>query len=630
MDYRREIDGLRALAVIPVILFHAGFQTFSGGFVGVDVFFVISGYLITTIILTELNSGKFSITNFYERRVRRIIPALFLVMAVCLPSAWLLLLPEDFVSFSKSFSYVPAFLSNFLFHKQSGYFDVSAELKPLLHTWSLAVEEQYYIFFPVLLIATRRIGNRFNIFLMIFIFMASLVYANYKVGINPSSAFYLLPSRLWEILVGSFVGYYYTNHNLKIRSHTSEQLASLLGLTLIIYAIFAFDSKTPFPSFYTLIPTIGAALIIVFANHKTIVGKLLGMKLMLGIGLISYSAYLWHQPLFAFTRHSTLNEPSLYLMALLVIVSFVFAYLTWKYVERPFRNKHRFSRKQVFVFAGFVSFLYIGIGLIGQQTKGFINFYNKEQLKIIQGMENAGDYTWKPLHDLHHKEFEKNTYKIMVIGDSYSGDFLNAVFESYPAEHISFSSHVIDGVCGNLYVEDNLLQYIDAKFHKRCLGQNWYGDEKLIKLIRQANEVWLISSWKEWQLSFLNQSLINLENEFGEKFLIVGRKSFGKKIKKIQLSQFSTISIHELKTIKTALPENHIKINNFMKNNIPSDKFFNLSEEICLSASECRLFDDNGNLISYDGNHLSINGARYIGSLISKKQRFSRFFNNKL
>ncbi len=160
MDYRREIDGLRALAVLPAILFHAGFETFSGGFVGVDVFFVISGYLIATIILAELEQDKFSIVNFYERRARRILPALFLVMFVCIPFAWLWLLPSDMKDFSQSLVAVSVFASNFLFLRESGYFDTAAELKPLLHTWSLAVEEQYFVIFPLFLMLTwQQSGN---------------------------------------------------------------------------------------------------------------------------------------------------------------------------------------------------------------------------------------------------------------------------------------------------------------------------------------------------------------------------------------------------------------------------------------------------------------------------------------
>ena len=166
MKYRREIDGLRALAVVPVILFHAGFETFSGGFVGVDVFFVISGYLITTIILSELEQGKFSIGNFYERRTRRVIPMLFLVMLCCIPFAWFWLLPGDMIDFSQSLVAVSFFVSNILFWRESGYFDTAAELKPLLHTWSLAVEEQFYIIFPLFLIMFWRLGKR-NIFILL-------------------------------------------------------------------------------------------------------------------------------------------------------------------------------------------------------------------------------------------------------------------------------------------------------------------------------------------------------------------------------------------------------------------------------------------------------------------------------
>ncbi len=177
MDYRREIDGLRALAVLPAILFHAGFETFSGGFVGVDVFFVISGYLIATIILAELEQDKFSIVNFYERRARRILPALFLVMFVCIPFAWLWLLPSDMKDFSQSLVAVSVFASNILFLRESGYFDTAAELKPLLHTWSLAVEEQYFVIFPLFLMLTWRLGKRWLLILLATVLVTSFAIA---------------------------------------------------------------------------------------------------------------------------------------------------------------------------------------------------------------------------------------------------------------------------------------------------------------------------------------------------------------------------------------------------------------------------------------------------------------------
>lgn len=177
MDYRREIDGLRALAVVPVILFHAGFDMFSGGFVGVDVFFVISGYLITTIILAELEQNKFSIVNFYERRARRILPALFFVMLVCIPFAWFWLLPSDMMDFSQSLIAVSVFASNILFWHQSGYFDTAAELKPLLHTWSLAVEEQYYVLFPLFLVLVWKLDKRWILVMLGLAFVTSLAVA---------------------------------------------------------------------------------------------------------------------------------------------------------------------------------------------------------------------------------------------------------------------------------------------------------------------------------------------------------------------------------------------------------------------------------------------------------------------
>lgn len=198
-----------------MILFHAGFDTFSGGFVGVDIFFVISGYLITTIILTELEQGKFSIVNFYERRARRILPALFLVMLVCIPFAWLWLLPSDMKDFSQSLVAVSIFLSNVLFWDQSGYFDTAAELKPLLHTWSLAVEEQYYVLFPLLLIWCWKLGKRRILILLVLVFIISLIIAQWAAYVKPTTAFYLLPTRCWELLIGGFAAFYLSKVNHK-------------------------------------------------------------------------------------------------------------------------------------------------------------------------------------------------------------------------------------------------------------------------------------------------------------------------------------------------------------------------------------------------------------------------------
>jgi peptidoglycan/LPS O-acetylase OafA/YrhL len=389
MHYRSEIDGLRALALLPVMFFHAGFATFSGGFAGVDVFFVISGYLITTIILAEQQAGSFSLINFYERRVRRILPALFVVMAACLPLAWVILLPDDLKRFSQSLVAVSTLSSNVLFWKTSGYFDAAAELKPLLHTWSLAVEEQYYLLFPAVLVLGWRFGKRRMAVLLALAALLSLAVAQWASIRQPVAAFYLLPTRGWELLLGSLLAFYLSRSTAAKPARWLSLAGGAAGLLLILYGFFFFDQHTPFPGLYALAPAAGTALIILFARAGTPVGSLLGWRVLQGIGLISYSAYLWHQPLFAFARHASLGEPGKPLLTGLIGASLVLAYLSWKYVETPCRDRQRLSRRQVFSYALLGSALFIGAGLAGHVLKGVPARYSAEQRALlVQGDTN--------------------------------------------------------------------------------------------------------------------------------------------------------------------------------------------------------------------------------------------------
>ena len=384
MQYRPEIDGLRALAVIPVILFHTGSPLFSGGFVGVDVFFVISGYLITTIIISELNQGKFSILDFYERRARRILPALFLVMFACIPFAWLWLLPSDMKSFSQSLIATAAFASNIFFWRESGYFDTATELKPLLHTWSLAVEEQYYLIFPLILMLLWRAGRRKLIITLGFLLISSLAISQWASYAKPTAAFYLLPTRAWELLIGALAAFSLSTPNQINSGNNLPEFAGWLGVALILFSVLTYSSETPFPGLPALIPTLGTALIILFARPQNSVGKFMGNKLFVGIGLISYSAYLWHQPLFAFTRHRSLTEPSLSALLLLSLFSLVLAYFSWKLVELPFRNKDKISRKSILLFSAIGSLGFIFYGLAGHKTNGFINNSRWDPIRKIE------------------------------------------------------------------------------------------------------------------------------------------------------------------------------------------------------------------------------------------------------
>ena len=368
MKYRSEIDGLRALAVLPVILFHAGFEFFSGGFVGVDIFFVISGYLITSIIIDDIEKKRFSIIDFYERRARRILPALSVVVFCSTVVGWLILNPIELYSFGNAMLGVATFTSNIVFWKSQGYFDESAELNPLLHTWSLAVEEQYYVFFPIFLIMAWKFGKN-AVFWMIVVFtIISLAVSEWGWRNSPSANFYLAPTRAWELFSGSIAAFIVQKHGIR-----KNNFLSLLGLVAILVSIFYYSESTPFPSVYALVPVIGVVLLILFAEKGTFVASILSNKLFVGVGLISYSAYLWHQPIFAFFRKETGEiETPLSTALLLIFFTLLLGYFSWRYVEAPFRNRSTVSKKSLTIFSAFSLITMGGLGFLSRDAaEGF-------------------------------------------------------------------------------------------------------------------------------------------------------------------------------------------------------------------------------------------------------------------
>ncbi len=461
MEYRREIDGLRALAVLPVILFHAGFVPFSGGFVGVDVFFVISGYLITTIILEQLGQGSFSLAGFYERRARRILPALYFVMLCTLPFAWFTMVPVELIEYSKSLIAVPLFVSNVVFWLDAGYFQTASELKPLLHTWSLSVEEQYYVLFPLFMLLAWQWRRKWLGAMLLVVALTSVVAAQWAAHARPSFAFYMLPTRGFEILIGALIALFlYKKYSVfeKYRTHpiyrpTSES-ASLVGLALILYAIFAFNKSTPSPSFHTLIPTLGTGLVIVFANQNNMVGKLLGWKLLVGVGLISYSAYLWHQPLLVFARLLSIGVPSTATLLALCVLSLVAGLLSWHYVEKPFKHKNRVSRANVFKWSLIFAGVFILIGMIGVRNQGFPG-----RIAIPTDVKNAItaheirkecdlNYNWMGtnIDFCNLGDAAEKNISIAIFGDSHSNAIL-PVFDALGKELSQKYTHIGVGGC---------------------------------------------------------------------------------------------------------------------------------------------------------------------------------------
>ncbi len=367
--YRRDIDGLRAIAVVAVVLFHAHLGPFTGGFIGVDVFFVISGYLIVGIILDDIRAGRFSIAMFYERRVRRLFPALFVVLVACTIAGYLLFLPQEFAAFGRSVVATAAFASNFLFWDQAGYFDTPAELKPLLHTWSLAVEEQFYLLFPPFLIAVSKYAKAALTRWVLGIAFVSFALSAALVGSDPEATFYLLPTRMWELMIGALLVCAPIPALVNTRARAA---ATLLGLGLIGISTTLYSAKTPFPGIAALPPCIGAALIIHAGRGGSTAGNghltpqrsggtspihaLLSSRAFVYVGLISYSLYLWHWPILVFARAVT-GRPLTGIETLpLIALSFAAADLSWRFIEAPFRGRgRRFSRAQIFAFGGAAS-----------------------------------------------------------------------------------------------------------------------------------------------------------------------------------------------------------------------------------------------------------------------------------
>lgn len=335
IGYRPDIDGLRTIAIVPVVLFHAGFSQFSGGFVGVDVFFVISGYLITAILLRSMDQGNYSITDFYIRRIKRIFPALLLVIAATTIAAWIFFAPDKLIEYGGSLGSVTIFASNFWFWKSVNYFANNAHVEPLLHTWSLAAEEQFYIFYPILLLMVARTRLNLSV-VLISIGLISLGLAVFMLESTPGAAFYLLPTRAWELIIGGLLA---CGTFPAPRTKWQIHIGAIVGLALIIYSVSVYTSDTSFPGIAAVPPVLGAALVIwTGISREGLIYRLLATTPFVVIGKASYSFYLWHFPIFAFATYLNSGPFDLLTGLILSIISLALSLLTLVMVENRARR----------------------------------------------------------------------------------------------------------------------------------------------------------------------------------------------------------------------------------------------------------------------------------------------------
>jgi len=335
IKYRPDIDGLRALAVLPVILFHLEPSWIPGGFVGVDIFFVISGFLITKIIWREAQEQRFTFARFYERRARRILPVLFTVLTVSSCLALWMMTPAELSSYSETLAGAALFASNIVLFFQTGYFDAAAHQKPLLHTWSLAVEEQFYIFFPiVILVSLKFLKVRFTLLLVVLGAVLSFLISLYVTNKDPSLSFYWLPFRAWELLFGSLIA---LGILPELRSRVLRHAVSVVGLVLVLVSLAFYSSGTLFPGLMAAPPVLGATMII-WSGPSSLIGRALSAKPLVFVGLISYSLYMWHWPIIVFAELYLIREPYLYELLAIFAVTVMVSYVSWRFIEQPFRN----------------------------------------------------------------------------------------------------------------------------------------------------------------------------------------------------------------------------------------------------------------------------------------------------
>lgn len=574
--YRSDIDGLRAISVLAVILSHAGFSTFSGGFVGVDIFFVISGYLITTILLKQMANGTYTLADFYERRARRLLPALLLVILSTYPFAWILMLPDFLQNFGQSVVATLLFSNNILLAKTSGYWDLESNFKPLLHTWSLGVEEQFYIVFPLILSAIWRFKRHWQLTSIALIGIASIMAAEQGWRNSPAVSFYLPTTRAWELMAGCAAAY------LRPSQHTLDDALSGLGLLGILSAVFLYDSSTPSPSLYMALPVLGTVLILLSSRPGTVAFRLLSIRPMIGIGLISYSVYLWHQPIMALTRVASIGPPSKWLMGALCLASIFLGWMSWRFVEVPFRSRQRVPLPIFAVLATSISATVVASGLYLHVEQGLPK-------RIFPNIDSGGDvyidYNMR-VHRYASTEFQPGVkQKVLIIGNIFARDIANVLVESGATANTDM-----------VYLESDAKSIIHGR--STTYAATLVRDADVIMIGGISNDPTEVATELE-ALSKMTKARITT----------FGPKNFG-----WNLNPFGRVPVAQRSGVRSNVPLEVMAANESLKTRIMS-LGFDYVDVIRLFGGDGKtvpVFDELGNPLSPDRIHLTKYGAIFL------------------
>ena len=629
--YRPEVDGLRAVAVLAVIFFHAGVPGFRGGFVGVDVFFVISGYLITRLILGELDCGRFRFSRFYGRRARRLFPAMFATLAATFIASLFVLSPTHLEEASLSLIHALHSLSNVLFWNLSGYFDSASEMKPLLHTWSLGVEEQFYLVWPISLFLAYRWRRRKGVLIAIAVVgAASLAAAEIAAGRAPDAAFFLTPFRMCELALGGLCLWF----EFGSRNHPwVREGATLAGLALIGYAIAAFSPEHRFPGLAAMVPCGGAALVIV-AGRGQIAGALLANRLAVGIGLISYSLYLVHWPLFVLSRYGRGEDPTATQRATLVAVALLLATASYFLVERPFRRRRADGRGLSdpafgLACAGLACVLILPAAS-AMAARGWPQRVPADLRAAAAGLEAMKSRHFADANAQDQVPFPAPGQRnAVIVGDSHGADLLTALMRArsqvnYRFLHIVWDCQPILGP--RPYGEGTPIrsrEYADDCARRaEVLRDN--------PVLEAADLIVIASSWIDYGMAGLPATIDYLRSRYRARVAIVGGR--------FAFTELSALLIRAA-TVDDANQRFDAAKGKFgMKQEIArltevaeQEKvdFIDLRPFTCEALRKgwyCPLFLDSGELLYWDSNHWTEAGARRIGKKLRESGQFDYLF----
>ena len=645
INYRPEIDGLRSIAVVSVILYHAqivifNFQPFKGGFIGVDIFFVISGYLITSIIIRELNDkGSLSFKNFYLRRARRILPALLFVILASIPFSWVYLYPIDLFNYSKSILYSVGFASNFFFHFSGlEYGSPEGLLKPFLHTWSLAVEEQYYIIFPIVLVFTYKYFRKYLIHTLSISLIVSLFLGEWGSRNYPSSTFYLLHARVWELVFGSLVAYFEIKLGHRCEKKFLCQVFSSMGLFLIICSILFFDNKIFHPSFYTLFPVIGVTLILWFSNKEDIITRILSHSSFVKVGLISYSLYLWHYPIFSFAKNLEIFFNNNIEKLVLIILTFIIATLTYFFVEQPARKFYSLKKFFLILLTSiFIIFIYT-VTVI--KNDGFVK---RLKVKNYQEKHTYSYLTQDGKHCFNRKtdfcNFNSHEKKIILLGDSHMAslahDLNDRIKDKYSFLPLTMAGyfHLRNIKQINKHTKKINKEYEISRVNIDKILNKLEGN---IIIIGGVTSLYFYNKRIEgrahhWDNMFVDKDTLKYDSELVENAFINLIKELSINNKVIILYPIPEVGVNlQKKKFENMVRVFEYKYSDFLKQNQEVINFFdsiNLNnvykvhtyKAFCKKDLDLCKTHDEHNFFFFDGYHPSLEGAKMINDLIINK-----------